>query len=580
MTPRQLATLGLLALASAACSAEVGGGEDLGVGQEALSAPNKAFCSVPVEGRGTKAMETDYIPHVITCENGGANLEALKAQAIAARSVAYYSMLTKGSICDSQGCQVYSCGAAASERAKKAAKETAGMYLSYGGTLTYAFYVAGDSGASAPGCKDYGGSTSHFVTYNAGNAGKHVEQTSLGYQGPPGNGQNRGCMSQWGARCLENHRDFNYMRILRFYYGKDITVSRAKGPCVPDDKTLRAKLTKKWSNARRYRGKKADYVVCAGDPLKLTFSFKNSGSATWRDVKHRGKTMGSDVFLVTANGKKDKLTGKKRFSLQHNANSVVRGDHKAKNCITKNGCKKTRFIKGGIKATAPKKPGIYTSRWRLRDYSKHWGKKSHGFGPKAQLRFKVVSCQQPKQECGCRVWCSNGKSHKLAASIDTAAQCKSVAQTYCKPDKLLDQSFTKCAPEPDPGTNPDPGTSPEPGANPDPSTQPDPDPGTQPEPTTSNEDPELEDEEIDNGVTPDDGDDGEETDAEVEDDPEFTDDGFDGDLEGPWNGDGEQSCAISAPGASSSGPLGALGLLLAFAAVARRRRDAGRNLVD
>src|SRR5690606_3052377 len=145
--------------------------------------------------------EDDYLPHVIQCENGGAKLEALKAQAIAARSVAYYNMATQGSICDSQGCQVYSCGATPSAVHYQAVKETAGIYLSYDKTLTYGFYVAGDSGVSAPSCVGSSGSTEHWVTYNAGKSGTAVEQTALGYVGPPGFGQNRGCMSQWGARC-------------------------------------------------------------------------------------------------------------------------------------------------------------------------------------------------------------------------------------------------------------------------------------------------------------------------------------------------------------------------------------------
>ncbi|MBK7580753.1 MAG: hypothetical protein IPI67_11155 [Myxococcales bacterium] len=584
-----LAAAALSSLSSVACTAEVAD-EDLGQRREELSAPKKAFCTIPVDGRGSKQMETDYIPHVITCENGGASLEALKAQAIAARSVAYYSMLTKGSICDSQGCQVYGCGAAPSERAKRAAKETAGMYLSSGGTLTYAFYVAGDSGASAPGCKDFGGSTSHYVTYNWGKTGKHIDQTSLGYQGPPGFGQNRGCMSQWGARCLENQRDFNHLEILRFYYGQDITVSQASGPCVTDEKTLRAKLTKKWSSAKRERGKHADYIVCAGQPFAMTYSFKNTGSATWRDVLHRGKPMGSDVFLVTANGKSDALTGRKRFSLAKNANSEVRGDHKAKNCLTKDGCRKTRFIEGGMGAVAPKKPGVYSSRWRLRDYSKYWGKKSHGFGPKVELRVKVVACEQQKKECGCRAWCTNGKSHALAASIDTGSACQSIAQSFCGPGNYLDHSFTPC-----PSGSSEPGSSPgaggasnpsepgggapttEPGAGGTPSGSESGAGGT-PSGSESGAAPteEPEDEELDNGVTPDEGEAGDEDDAPVEDDADFTDDGFDGDAEGgviPL----DETCAVSTAGAGARGSLGLLGLCLGLVAVLRRRGRKSQN---
>src|SRR5690349_3308796 len=52
----------------------------------------EAYCQIDVIGTGVVDMETDYLPHVVTCENGGGNLEALKAQAIAARSVAYYYM--------------------------------------------------------------------------------------------------------------------------------------------------------------------------------------------------------------------------------------------------------------------------------------------------------------------------------------------------------------------------------------------------------------------------------------------------------------------------------------------------------
>jgi len=563
------------ALASLACSAEVGG-EELGQAREALSAPKKAFCSIPVEGRGTKAMETDYIPHVISCENGGADFQALKAQAIAARSVAYYAMLTKGSICDSQGCQVYGCGATPSEKAKRAARETAGMVLSHDGTLTYAFYVAGDSGASGPGCKDYGGSTSHYVTYNWGKTGSQVDQTTLGYVGPPGFDQNRGCMSQWGARCLEKSRDFNHLQILRFYYGQDIKVSQASGPCVGDEKTLRARLTKRWSNAKRHRGKHADYVVCAEQPFEMTFSFRNTGSATWRDVKNRGKSMGSDVFLVTADGKTDGLTGKKRFSLRHNQNSEVRGDHKAGNCVTKDGCRKTRFVHGGMQAVAPKKPGIYRSRWRLRDYSKHWGKQSHGFGPKVELRVKVVSCEQKQAECGCRAWCTNGKSHKLAASIESAAACKSVAQTFCGSGKYLDHAFEACPAEPpeaegeEPGSAPNPSTEPPSGSSP----SPEPDAGA-PEaqaPAASEPAEEAEDEEIDNGLTPEEGADGEEDEAPVEDDPEFEDDGFDGDEDGgvtPY----EQGCAVTTTGVGARGEAGLAGIALACALLARRRRS-------
>jgi MYXO-CTERM domain-containing protein len=197
------------------------------------------------------------------------------------------------------------------------------------------------------------------------------------------------------------------------------------------DKTLKAKGVRKWSNAKRYHGKAADYLACAGDKLKLSFTFKNIGTAEWRDVSGRGKSVGSDVFLVTASGKKDRITRHKRYSIRLDKNSHVRGDRNAKNCSNKNGCRKTTFIAGAMSGRAPSKPGIYKTRWRLRDYSKHWGKHSHGFGPKVQIKLKVVDCSVPQGTCGCRVWCNNGKSHQLASSITTNAECKSAAKQFC-----------------------------------------------------------------------------------------------------------------------------------------------------
>lgn len=199
-----------------------------------VSTLSQAYCSIQVSGVGQREMELDYLPHVIACENGGADLEALKAQAIAARSVAYYQMATSGSICDGQGCQVYSCNAQPSDLHRQAVAETAQQYLTYGGMLTYGFYVAGDSNVSGPSCLDVSGSTVKYVTHNSGKTGTNVQQTKLGWVGPPGFGQNRGCMSQWGARCLENG-GASAADILRFYYGEDIGITTAPGSCpVPN----------------------------------------------------------------------------------------------------------------------------------------------------------------------------------------------------------------------------------------------------------------------------------------------------------------------------------------------------------
>ena len=208
---------------------------------QAVSAPlPAAHCEVEVDGVGLLDLEADYLPQVIACENNGANLEALEAQAIAARSVAYYSIETSGSICDSQGCQVFTCGIEAGPIHHRAVEETSGQYLSYNAILTYGFYVAGDNSVVPPDCvgNDANAATEHWVTYNEGKTGELVEQTELGFVHQPGDsgyGQNRGCMSQWGGRCLENELGYDAEGILRVYYGDDIEVLKAEGPCVMPD---------------------------------------------------------------------------------------------------------------------------------------------------------------------------------------------------------------------------------------------------------------------------------------------------------------------------------------------------------
>lgn len=245
-SPRRVRAVVLASTASAlvlaACGEERPASRSGPTSTRAFTVPaplNPVPCNITVDGVGEVDIEDDYLPHVITCENGGANLEALKAQAIAARSVAYYAIETTGSICDSQGCQVYGCGATPSATAYEAVAATAGQYLSFNQTLTYGFYVAGDNQTSPPSCVGTATTgTETWVTYNEGKTGTQVEQTALGFihdPADPGYGQNRGCMSQWGARCLENSLGYDVLGILRFYYGADIELIKATGACLPDD---------------------------------------------------------------------------------------------------------------------------------------------------------------------------------------------------------------------------------------------------------------------------------------------------------------------------------------------------------
>jgi hypothetical protein len=169
-----------VALLAAGCAGEPL--YDIGESSHALD----AFCEAEVSGSGLLDVENDYIPQVVACENGGASLEALKAQAVAARTYLYYKLRRQGSIGDGQGDQVYTCGNAAGDKHRKAAAETSGQVLMYDGVVIASFYVAGAL-QSGPDCR--GGTsdptgTEHYVTYNEGRAGAEVVQSSLGWVDP------------------------------------------------------------------------------------------------------------------------------------------------------------------------------------------------------------------------------------------------------------------------------------------------------------------------------------------------------------------------------------------------------------
>ncbi|MBW2523762.1 MAG: hypothetical protein JRI23_06285 [Deltaproteobacteria bacterium] len=222
-------------LVLAASCAEPAGGERVGTASSDLDAPlPEAFCEAVVDGVGTVDTETDYLPHLVQCENGAADLEALKVQAVAARSVLYHALGTSGSICDSTSCQVYSCGKTPLPIHQQAVDETSGVYLAYNGNVTYAAYRAGDPNTSAPDCVGGPGETS-CITYNEGKTGTDVEQTSSLFVHDPsdaGYGTNRGCMSQNGSQCLEEELGYDWIEILQFYYGEDIELIQAPGSCV------------------------------------------------------------------------------------------------------------------------------------------------------------------------------------------------------------------------------------------------------------------------------------------------------------------------------------------------------------
>ena len=207
-------------------------------------APLTAKCTIYVNGYGAVDMETDYVPNVTACENGGAGTEGLKAQAIAARTFGYYKLnngagTSSNPVNNSQGDQVYKCSyTTAADKHYAAANATSGVVLTYKNSPICAFYVSGVTPSYLNSECKWTGSTSDagyvvqqkYVTYNYGKTGTNVTQSSLGWVNPSNNA-NRGCMSQNGAKCLASAgKDYKY--ILQFFYGSDIGFTQAEGSCV------------------------------------------------------------------------------------------------------------------------------------------------------------------------------------------------------------------------------------------------------------------------------------------------------------------------------------------------------------
>lgn len=194
--------------------------------------PLDAYCQAMVQGTGVVDIETDYLPNVVNCENGAAAFEALKAQAVAARTYLYYKLDTSGSIADGTSDQVYSCGRSPRPEHYEAVEATRGIVLQYMDETIAGFFVAGarQSPPSCMGGTDDPTNTERYVTYNQGRSGAGLTQTTLGFVHPD-NIYNRGCMSQNGTHCLAE-AGWPWRDMMPFYYGEDIELVQTEGPCI------------------------------------------------------------------------------------------------------------------------------------------------------------------------------------------------------------------------------------------------------------------------------------------------------------------------------------------------------------
>jgi hypothetical protein len=162
---------------------------------------------------------------VCTQENGAAGGNALKAQAIAARTYLLRAMRDDASlgttkpIGNGEFFQAYA--KVANQGCLDATEATRGVVARYKGELTIANYVAG-SLVKADGTKGTDPtSTEKWVTYNEGKSGAEVTPTKLSYTSRT---DNRGCMSQNRAAYLSNN-GYDHGQILRYFYGADLELN-------------------------------------------------------------------------------------------------------------------------------------------------------------------------------------------------------------------------------------------------------------------------------------------------------------------------------------------------------------------
>ncbi len=194
------------------------------------------FETINVSGFGDVPTETDYVPNVVFSENGAASFEALKAQAVAARTFAYYKMRIGGGIQNGTQDQVYhKPGRGWAQQVHfDATNATEGEILSIrnftgNDILIASFYVAGaiPSGPTpVPNPFDPDPTnTEKWVTHTYPTdvlSGDNLG-TPLGFIGTPTNPNwpNRGAKSQNGANFM-GQQGISYVDILKYYYGADI----------------------------------------------------------------------------------------------------------------------------------------------------------------------------------------------------------------------------------------------------------------------------------------------------------------------------------------------------------------------
>jgi hypothetical protein len=300
-TLRALLSTATLTFAVAACAAEAPDDTFATNALPLVVADMEPLTRVHVSGEGELDVETDYLPKVVCCEHGGAHAEALKAQAVMARTYLHFIYFSGGKgtaerpLSGTTSDQAYHCARAVTDDCRSAVAATAGEITAYSradGELVanVSFFVdgprpgclaSGDCACDEPqastkmtpddhpagcDCFDFasmGAANPSFVTYNWGLEGDAVAGSTIGSLSHE---SNRGCASQNIQNCLAR-AGWPYADLLLMFYGGDIELRYADGRAVSADDAPPAAQPEQGGGASGAGpGREGDRAALDGDP--------------------------------------------------------------------------------------------------------------------------------------------------------------------------------------------------------------------------------------------------------------------------------------------------------------------------
>ena len=172
---------------------------------------NAAHYKVPINTVVTLKME-DYIQGVVPAEIGNAPVEASKAQAVAARSIAYYWTMNGATITDTSTHQAFRAPRAVDSRyalAHQGVAETAGQILLYNGKVAQTYFAHSNGGRTINNKERWTGGDALPYLVNR-------EDPWTAATGEPVSGHKIG-ISQVGIIYAAN-QGVGYREMLEFYY--------------------------------------------------------------------------------------------------------------------------------------------------------------------------------------------------------------------------------------------------------------------------------------------------------------------------------------------------------------------------